>query len=93
MIKFGTDGWRGVIADDFTFDRLWLVACAIVRYVLSDAEGRKPLLLIGYDTRFNSDRFAQLCAIAASHFGLPVKIAESFVPTPSISYATVDLKA
>ena len=93
MIKFGTDGWRGVIADDFTFDRLWLVACAIVRYVLSDAEGRKPLLLIGYDTRFNSDRFAELCAIAASCLGLPVKIAESFVPTPSISYATVDLKA
>jgi len=93
MIKFGTDGWRGVIADDFTFDKIWLVACAIARYVLSNAEGREPLMLIGYDTRFNSDRFAQLCAVAASTCGLRVKIAESFVPTPSISYATVDLCA
>lgn len=93
MIKFGTDGWRGVIADDFTFDRLWLVACAIVKYVLGDVQGHKPLLLIGYDTRFNSDRFAELCAIAASTYGVEVRIAESFVPTPSISFATVDLKA
>ena len=62
MIKFGTDGWRGVIADDFTFDRLWLVACAIARYVADSTRGREPLLLVGYDTRFNSDRFAQLCA-------------------------------
>ena len=49
MIKFGTDGWRGVIADDFTFDRLWLVACAISRYVKKNARG-KPSLLVGYDT-------------------------------------------
>jgi phosphomannomutase len=93
MIKFGTDGWRGVIADDFTFDRIWLVACAIARYVAGNAPGRDPLLLIGYDTRFNSDRFAQLCAVAASTLGIPVKVAGSFVPTPSISYATVDLAA
>ncbi len=93
MIKFGTDGWRGVIADDFTFDRLWLVACAIARYVADCARGKEPLLLIGYDTRFNSDRFAQLCAVAASTMGLKVKIAGKFVPTPSISYATVDLEA
>jgi len=93
MIKFGTDGWRGVIADDFTFDRLWIVACAISKYVVGNSEGREPLLLIGYDTRFNSDRFAQLCAIAASTYGVRVKIAESFVPTPAVSYATVDLKA
>ena len=90
MIKFGTDGWRGVIADDFTFDRLWLVACAISRYVKRNAGGN-PSLLVGYDTRFNSDRFAQLCAIAAASEGIDVMIAEKFVPTPSVSYATVDL--
>jgi phosphomannomutase len=93
LIKFGTDGWRGVIADDFTFDRLWIVACAIADYVKGNSRESEPLLLIGYDTRFNSDRFAQLCAVAASTYGVRVKIAESFVPTPAISYATVDLKA
>lgn len=93
MIKFGTDGWRGVIADDFTFDKIWLVACAIAGYVAENAKGGEPLLLIGYDTRFNSDRFAQLCAIAASTYGIRVKIADRFVPTPSVSYATVDLEA
>lgn len=92
MIKFGTDGWRGVIADDFTMDRLWLVACAISRLVSGRARGR-PRLLIGYDTRFSSDRFAQLCAVAAESHGIEVRIAERFVPTPSISYATVDLEA
>ena len=90
MIKFGTDGWRGVIADDFTFDKIWLVACAISRYVKETAEG-KPSLLVGYDTRFNSDRFAQLCSIAAAVEGIDVMVADRFVPTPSVSYATVDL--
>lgn len=90
MIKFGTDGWRGIIADDFTFDKIWLVACAISRYVKETAKG-KPSLLVGYDTRFNSDRFAQLCSIAASVEGIDVMVADRFVPTPSVSYATVDL--
>ncbi|MBN2168360.1 MAG: phosphoglucomutase/phosphomannomutase family protein [Actinobacteria bacterium] len=89
MIKFGTDGWRGVIADDFTFDRLWNVACAIVRYVVNNAES-DPSLIIGYDTRFHSDNFAQLSALAASAHGLPVLITNRFVTSPSISFATVD---
>jgi phosphomannomutase len=93
MIRFGTDGWRGVIADEFTFDRLWLVACAISRYVINNSRREQPLLLIGYDTRFNSDLFARLCAVAADAHGIRVRIAESFVPTPSISYATFDEKA
>ncbi len=93
MIQFGTDGWRGVIADDFTFDKIWLVACAICRYVLENNRDKSPSLLIGYDTRFSSDRFAKLCAIAARTLGVPVKVAEHFVPTPSISWATVSSKA
>lgn len=88
MIKFGTDGWRGVIAEDFTFDRLWLVACAICNYMLANSGGGTPRLLIGYDTRFSSDLFARLCAIAARTMGVPVKVARNFVPTPSISWAT-----
>ena len=46
MIKFGTDGWRGVIADDFNYQNIWKVACAIVRYVKGSAEGHPPKLLI-----------------------------------------------
>jgi phosphomannomutase len=93
VIKFGTDGWRGVIADDFTFDRLWLAACAVSRYLAGSAPGASPLLLVGYDTRFASDAFAQLSAVAAMVNGLDVRITERFVSTPSMSYATVDMKA
>lgn len=92
MIKFGTDGWRGVIADDFTYDRLWMVACAISRYLAGRSDDR-PRLLVGYDTRFGSELFAQLCAVAADSQDIDVLITEGFVPTPSISYATVDLGA
>ncbi len=91
MIRFGTDGVRGVIADDFTYDLVWKIACAICRYVKTSASG-EPALLVGYDTRFSSDRFAQVCAMAASAYGIPVKVSSSFVPTPSISFATVDLE-
>ncbi|MBU1672660.1 MAG: phosphoglucomutase/phosphomannomutase family protein [Actinobacteria bacterium] len=91
MIKFGTDGVRGVIADDFTYDLVWKIACAVCRYVKAGASGQ-PTLLVGYDTRFSSDRFAQVCAMAASAYGIPVKVSGTFVPTPSISFATVDLE-
>jgi len=91
-IEFGTDGWRGVIADDFTYERIWLVANAVAKYVSYQSKGR-PKLVIGYDTRFGSDRFAQLCAIAAASQGVEVMISGTFVPTPAVSYAVVDEKA
>jgi len=93
MIKFGTDGWRGVIADDFNYDNIWKVACAVARYVKGNVEGRDPKLLIGYDTRFSSDLFARLCAIAAKEYGVPVMVSERFASTPSISFATKNLRA
>jgi len=92
MIKFGTDGWRGVIADDFNYQNIWKVACAVVRYVKDSAEGHDPRILIGYDTRFSSDEFAQLCALAARQHGVEVLISRKFCTTPSISYATHHLK-
>lgn len=88
-IKFGTDGWRGIIADDFTYEGVWIVGCAISRHVLENPARDKPALLIGYDARFASDSFAKLCAMAAREHGLPVYVAQKFVPTPSISLATV----
>src|SRR5713226_5860806 len=58
LIKFGTDGWRGVIADDFTVANVRKVACAIARYVVR-AEKPSAGVLVGYDTRFASERFAR----------------------------------
>jgi len=52
-ITFGTDGWRGVIADDFTFDNVRRVAGAIAAYILKHEDGRRGVI-IGYDTRFGS---------------------------------------
>ncbi len=93
MIKFGTDGWRGVIGDDFTYDNVWVVATAIARYVRDGAPGKTPRMLIGYDTRFGSDRTAELCAIAAREEGVSVLVSERFASTPSISLATKETGA
>ena len=60
-IKFGTDGWRGIIADDFTFDNVRRVAGAIASYVLKNEDCRRGVI-VGYDTRFASQRAARLAA-------------------------------
>ena len=60
-IRFGTDGWRGVIAEDFTFENVRLVARAVARYLLAQQDYRKGLL-VGYDCRFLGDRFAHAAA-------------------------------
>jgi phosphomannomutase len=83
-IKFGTDGWRGVIADDFTFANVRKVACAIARYVVR-AEKPGAGLLVGYDTRYGSERFALAAAETASIAGMPVWIAEKACPSPALS--------
>jgi alpha-D-glucose phosphate-specific phosphoglucomutase len=85
-IKFGTDGWRGVIADDFTFANVRRVADAIASYVLKDEDPRRGIF-IGYDTRFASQRFAQIAAEVVAAAGIPVKIANDYTPTPAVSYA------
>ena len=83
-IKFGTDGWRGVIADDFTFANVRKVACAIARYVVR-AEKPNAGLIIAYDTRYGSDRFARAAAEVVSMTGMPVWIAEKACPSPTLS--------
>ncbi|HSZ19399.1 MAG TPA: phosphoglucomutase/phosphomannomutase family protein [Candidatus Acidoferrum sp.] len=83
-IKFGTDGWRGVIADDFTFANVRKVACAIARYVVR-AEKPGAGLLIGYDTRYGSEWFARAAAETVSMAGMPVWIAERACPSPALS--------
>jgi phosphomannomutase len=83
-IKFGTDGWRGVIAEDFTDDNVRIVVHAIARYV---ARAEKPGsgILVGYDTRFGSERFAQLAAETVAAAGSPVWLSTDACPTPALS--------
>jgi len=85
-IKFGTDGWRGIIADDFTFDNVRRVAGAIASYVLKYEDAAHGVF-IGYDTRFASQRAAQVTADVIAAAGVPVKLADDYTPTPAVSYA------
>jgi len=85
-IKFGTDGWRGIIADDFTFDNVRRVAAAIASYVLKHEDARRGLI-VGYDTRFASQRAAQVAAEVIAEAGIPVKVANDYTPTPAVSFA------
>jgi phosphomannomutase len=91
-IKFGTDGWRGVIADDFTYDNVRRVSAAIAAYTLKHEDARHGLI-VGYDTRFSSQRFARIAAEVLAAAGIPVKLANDYSPTPSISLAVKQLGA
>src|SRR5271168_2963311 len=88
-IKFGTDGWRGIIADDFTFDNVRRVAGAIASYVLK-YEHAKNGVIIGYDTRFASQSVAEVAGEVIAAAGIPVKLANDYTPTPAVSYAVKD---
>jgi alpha-D-glucose phosphate-specific phosphoglucomutase len=83
-IKFGTDGWRGVIAEDFTFANARIVAQAIARYVVRGEDARKGVL-VGYDHRYASDRVAAEVADVLGSTGTPVWLADKPCPTPAIS--------
>ncbi|MGB6384044.1 MAG: phosphoglucomutase/phosphomannomutase family protein [Terriglobales bacterium] len=92
QIKFGTDGWRGLIADDFTFDNVRRVAGAIASYVLKHEDSARGVV-IGYDTRFLSDRAARVVAEVITAAGIPVLLANDYVPTPAVSYNVKKLGA
>jgi phosphomannomutase len=83
-IKFGTDGWRGVIAEDFTFANARIVARAIARYVIRCKDARKGVI-IGYDHRFASDTIAAAAAEVVSSSGTPVFLTDKPCPTPAVS--------
>jgi phosphomannomutase len=93
-IRFGTDGWRGIIADDVTFATVRLTTRAIARRVRVEAgSAAVPHVLVGYDTRFLSREFAQAAAEAMAAEGVRVSLADRFAPTPAFSYAVVRLRA
>src|SRR5579859_1318145 len=91
-IKFGTDGWRGLIADDFTFDNVRRVAGAIASYVLRYEDARRGVI-VGYDARFLSPQMAETVAEVLASAGIPVKLANDYTPTPAVSYAVKHLGA
>jgi alpha-D-glucose phosphate-specific phosphoglucomutase len=94
QIKFGTDGWRGLIADDFTFDNVRRVAGAIASYVLKHEDPTHGVgVVVGYDTRFLSDRAARAVAQVVAGAGIPVLLANDYVPTPAVSYNVKKLGA
>ncbi|OGH99963.1 MAG: phosphoglucosamine mutase [Candidatus Melainabacteria bacterium GWF2_37_15] len=91
-IKFGTDGWRAIIAEDFTFDNVILVTKAIAGYIKKHYDPSKPVI-IGYDTRFLADKFALRAAETLNKLGLNVKITDSDAPTPVVAFAARNLNS
>lgn len=92
-IKFGTDGWRAVIAETFTFENVRLVSQAVASYILEKSSSPSPEIVIGFDTRFLSDRFAVEVARVMAANGIIAHLARADSPTPAISYNIVHKKA
>ena len=91
-IGFGTDGWRGVIAEDYTFDNVRRAAQGFATYLLE--QGRQgQWVVVGYDKRFHSENFAATAAEVLAGNGLNVYLTNSATPTPTIAYAVVNKKA
>jgi phosphomannomutase len=91
-IKFGTDGWRAIIAEDYTFDNVRVCAAATAEYVKGSGLADRGLV-IGYDTRFESDAFAAAAAEVVAAAGVKVFLCDSPAPTPVIGYAILSHKA
>lgn len=88
-IKFGTDGWRGRIAEDFNFENLEIVSQAIAEYL----KGGKIIATVGYDNRFMSENYARFVGKVLMANGIKPILSHQAIPTPVLSYATVKKKA
>jgi len=91
-IRFGTDGWRGRIAEDFTFDNVRRCAQGFANYLLAQGKGGQAVI-IGHDRRFASEDFAAACAEVMAANGFPVWLTEGATPTPVIAYNVVHKRA
>lgn len=92
-IRFGTDGWRAVIGEEFTFENVRRVAQAIADYLKEDAAAGERPVVVGFDTRFLSDRFAMAVAEVLAGNELRVILSRADCPTPVVSYAVRALEA
>jgi alpha-D-glucose phosphate-specific phosphoglucomutase len=91
-IKFGTDGWRAIIAEDFTFENVRLCAQATAAYTKETGLAGRGLV-VGYDTRFESDRFAEATAEVLAANGIPVFLCDRPAPTPVVGYSILKQNA
>lgn len=92
MIKFGTSGWRGIIAEDFTYGNVKLVTQAIVEYIRREKNDSNPAVIVGYDTRFMSENFAEATSRVLAGNGIKALLCGRDTPTPVISYEIIRRK-
>ena len=85
-ISFGTDGWRAIIGDDYTFENVRACATAVALDVLATGQQQRGVA-VGYDTRFQSENFAQATAETIASHNIPVHLSDRPLPTPALSYA------
>ena len=91
-IKFGTDGFRAIIGEKFTFENVELITKAVGIYAKNHYGTDKPILA-GYDTRFMADKFAEFSAKILSDLGFKVLLSESFIPTPALAYCAKEFSS
>ena len=91
-IKFGTDGWRAIISDTFTFENVRKVSLSLARYLEEKKRTDLPVV-IGYDNRFLSERFAEESAKALILKKIPVQISREPLPTPALSFQVLKVQA
>ncbi len=91
-ITFGTDGWRALIAEDYTFDNVRIAAQATAEYFRSAGKAERGIV-VGYDTRYASDRFARAVVEVLAANGVRALLSNRFQPTPVISYSVIDRQA
>src|SRR3984893_15833064 len=89
-IKFGTSGWRAIIAEDFTFANVRLAVAAIAEHVRS--RNAKPTLIVGHDTRFFAEEFSLTAAQILREHGIRVLLCEGATPTPALAHAILRQK-
>ena len=92
-IRFGTSGWRAIIADEFTYKNVQLVTEAVCRYLKTQSSGNGQTLIVGHDSRFMGESFCQVAADIAQRKGFRVLFCDSPTPTPTISHAIRNEKA
>jgi phosphoglucomutase len=92
MIRFGTSGWRGIISDEFTFSNVRLVSQAIANYLARERPPGRGVV-VGYDTRFLSEKFASECARVISNHRIPVFLTDRDAPTPALAAAIIRKEA
>lgn len=92
-IRFGTSGWRAIIADDFTFTNVRLVTEAICSYLTESLSDEKKTLIVGHDSRFMGEKFSEVAAEIARRKGFRVLLCDHPTPTPTISFAIRSEKA